>query len=177
MPEGLRDSLLDRAACPTVGVSTTRTGSSRFASSSNPCRYNLRHANTWLAFTPCARATRATDAPGPKVSSTTRRFSSTECRRRCGTLLTTARSEVSTSPPSGHKRSAHLSHLHQLNIIRHHGHNRLSITHKFSSKRKAQLDVGQAGEASPHDRVSGGCVGSTREIAPESRDPDQVSRN
>lgn len=30
--------------------------------SSSPCRYNRRHANTWFAFTPCDRATRATDA-------------------------------------------------------------------------------------------------------------------
>src|SRR6266852_185057 len=53
----------------------------------------------------------------------------------------------------------------------------LSITHKFSSKGEAQLDVGQAGQASPNDRVSGSCIAGTREIAPESRDPDQVSRN
>ncbi len=54
---------------------------------------------------------------------------------------------------------------------------RLSITHKFSAKGKPQLDVGQAGQTSPNDRVSGGCVAGTREIAPESRDPDQVSRD
>ena len=54
---------------------------------------------------------------------------------------------------------------------------RLSITHKFSSKSEAQLDVGQAGQASPNDRVSGSRIIGTREIAPESRDPDQVSRN
>src|SRR5258705_13273775 len=53
----------------------------------------------------------------------------------------------------------------------------LSITHKFSAKGKPQLDVGQAGQTSPNDRVSGGCVAGTREIAPESRDPDQVSRD
>jgi hypothetical protein len=82
--------------------------------SSSPCRYCRRQANTWFAFTPCARATRATEAPGSKVSSTTRRFSSTECRRRCGTLLSNARSEVSTYPPSGHNRCAHLAHLRQL---------------------------------------------------------------
>jgi transposase len=51
----------------------------------------------------------------------------------------------------------------------------LSITHKFSSKSEAQLDVGQAGQASPNDRVSGSRIIGTREIAPESRDPDQVS--
>jgi hypothetical protein len=55
------------------------------------------------------------------------------------------------------------------------GRDRLLITHKFSSEGEAQLDVGQAGQASPNDRVSGGCIAGTREIAPESRDPDQVS--
>src|SRR5947207_202946 len=33
----------------------------------SPSRYSFRHANTWLAFPPCARATRATDAPGSSV--------------------------------------------------------------------------------------------------------------
>jgi len=61
-----------------------------------------RQLNTWLALTPCARATRATDAPASSVCSTIRRFSSTERRRRGGTLLTTTCSEVSTYPPSGH---------------------------------------------------------------------------
>jgi hypothetical protein len=32
--------------------------------------YNLRQLNTWFAFTPCARAIRATDAPLLNVSST-----------------------------------------------------------------------------------------------------------
>ncbi|SRR6266436_5922771 len=59
----------------------------------------LQH--TWLAFTPCARATCATDAPGCNVSSTIRRFSATDRRLR-GSLLTTIRSEVSTYSPSGH---------------------------------------------------------------------------
>src|SRR5262249_37736687 len=35
-----------------------------------------RHVNNWLAFTPCARATSATDAPGSNVSSTIFNFSS-----------------------------------------------------------------------------------------------------
>src|SRR5271157_5095712 len=42
----------------------------------SPWRYCRRQANTWLAFTPCARATRATDARGARVSSKIWRFSS-----------------------------------------------------------------------------------------------------
>jgi hypothetical protein len=60
--------------------------------------------NAWLAFTPCANATRATDAPGFKVCSTIRHFSPTGHHRLCGSLLTTARSEVSIYSPSGHSR-------------------------------------------------------------------------
>ena len=41
-----------------------------------------RHLNTWFAFTPCARATSATLAPGSKVSSAIRRFSDTVRHRR-----------------------------------------------------------------------------------------------
>jgi hypothetical protein len=61
------------------------------------CWHLAHQPNAWLAFTPCASATRATDAPGFKVSSTIRQFSPTGHRRLCGSLLTTARSEVSTS--------------------------------------------------------------------------------
>src|SRR5215470_16968421 len=88
-----------------------RTGNKPRASlavPSSPWWYWRRQANTWFALTSCARATRATDAPGCSVSSTIFRFCSTGCRRRCGALLTTARSEVSTSPPSGHNRKCPL---------------------------------------------------------------------
>jgi hypothetical protein len=51
-------------------------------SASSPLRKARRHANTWFAFTPCARATNATLAPGSNVSSTIRRFSATERNRR-----------------------------------------------------------------------------------------------
>ncbi|MFZ3277451.1 MAG: hypothetical protein WA182_11170 [Candidatus Sulfotelmatobacter sp.] len=64
---------------------------------------------------------------------------------------------------------------HQIEITG--GGSNLSITHKSSDKGEAQLDIGQAGQASSSDRVSGGCVAGTREIAPESRDLDQVSSN
>ncbi len=48
----------------------------------SPFRYARRHRNTWFAFTPSACATRATLAPGSSVSSTIRRFSSTDHRLR-----------------------------------------------------------------------------------------------
>jgi len=60
----------------------TVTGSKAVAeaagSANSPLLNARRHANTWLAFTPCARATNATLAPGSNVSSTMRRFSATE---------------------------------------------------------------------------------------------------
>ncbi len=49
--------------------------------SSSPCWYSRRHANTWLALTSYLRAITATEVPGVSVSSTIRRFSSIE--RRC----------------------------------------------------------------------------------------------
>ena len=112
MPGAVRyvGALLDRAV--SLAVSTTRTGNSPRPSlvpcSSSPRWYCRRQVNTWFALTPCARATRATDAPGCSVSSTIRRFSSTERRRRRSTLLTTALYEVSTYPPSGHNRKCPL---------------------------------------------------------------------
>src|SRR2546427_7238100 len=67
----------------------TRTGSNWIARLplSRPARYSLRQANTWLALTPCARATRATDAPSTNVSSTIRRSSSTVRYRRLGVVF------------------------------------------------------------------------------------------
>ena len=46
-----------------------------------------RHANTWLAFTPCLRATSATDAPGFNVSSTIWRRSCLERNNRVRPLF------------------------------------------------------------------------------------------
>src|SRR5205809_5694313 len=60
-------------------LSLMRTGNNliaRLAPPSRPARYSLRQPKTWLALTPCARATRATDAPSTNVASTMRRFSS-----------------------------------------------------------------------------------------------------
>src|SRR5215831_4631074 len=64
--------------------SETFTGTSAVAESISrrPFRYCLRHLKTWLAFTPFARATSATDAPGFNVSSTIRRRSSFERNSR-----------------------------------------------------------------------------------------------
>jgi hypothetical protein len=58
------------------GMSETVTGRSLLLLPSRPSRYLLRQAKTWLALIACRCATRATDAPAPKVSSTIRRFSS-----------------------------------------------------------------------------------------------------
>ncbi len=94
-------------------LSLTRTGSNFMAglrSPSLPATYSRRHPNTWFALTPCARATRATDAPSTNVSSTIARFSA--ILRRCRGAATndsllsamtvaTCR-EVSISAPSGH---------------------------------------------------------------------------
>src|SRR3989442_283995 len=90
----------------------TRTGSNWIARLplSRPARYSLRQANTWLALMPCARATRATDAPSANVSSTICRFSSMVRYCRLGLVpvgLLTGMSSVtcvegSISAPSGH---------------------------------------------------------------------------
>src|SRR5262250_2988504 len=66
----------------------TRTGN-RAASLrrlSRPARYNLHQLKTRLALTPCARATRATDAPSAKASPTIRCFSSND--RYCRFVVT-----------------------------------------------------------------------------------------
>src|SRR5438132_4464686 len=90
----------------------TRTGSNWIARLplSRPARYSLRQPKTWLALTPCARATRATDAPSANVSSTIRRFSAIVryCRLDLAPvepltgMSSVAGVEVSISAPSGH---------------------------------------------------------------------------
>src|SRR5713226_7072594 len=67
---------------------------------SRPSRYFLRQSTTWLALTACRRATRATDAPAANVSSTIRRFSSTErrCLFTCLAVSIATCSEVSIYP-------------------------------------------------------------------------------
>src|SRR3989442_15003543 len=91
----------------------TRTGNNlitRLAPPNRPARYSLRQPKTWLALTPCARATRATDAPSANVSSTIRRFSAIVryCRLDLAPvepltgMSSVAGVEVSISAPSGH---------------------------------------------------------------------------
>jgi hypothetical protein len=78
-----------------------------WAAHSAPLRYSCRHWNTWLAFTPCSRATRAIDAPGTSVASTIRRFSSAVRRKRFAELLPVPTSTISlTTPASAYSRSS-----------------------------------------------------------------------
>src|SRR3954451_11961745 len=57
-----------------------------------PARYSLRQAKSWLGLTPCRRATPCTVAPGPMVSATSRRLSSSDQRRRaCPRKISTIR--------------------------------------------------------------------------------------
>src|ERR1039458_5193020 len=67
-------------------------------STSSPLSNARRHLNTWLAFTPLARATSATLAPGSNVNSTIRRFSATE--RHLRSRRTVPTSSESTMTPS-----------------------------------------------------------------------------
>jgi hypothetical protein len=109
-----------------------------------------------------------------------RRFSSTDRPRlgsRLGVSTRMACSDVSIYPLVDTSRCVHKGHHPCSHLFCPNGSDQLSITHKFSSLGEAQLDVGQAGQASPNNRVSGSGIASTREIAPEFRDPDQVSRN
>src|SRR5580658_5481838 len=115
MPEGVRPLGTSLACAP---ASATRTASNPgiplFLDSRSPWRYCRRQPNNWLAFTPCARATRATDALGARVSSTIWRFSSRLRYRlfaslvgalREDSLSITAGLEVSIYSPSGHYQS------------------------------------------------------------------------
>ncbi len=54
------------------------------------------HPNTWFALPPCLRATRATDAPGPRASSTINRRSSALRRRRRRVTAPLTPSSIST---------------------------------------------------------------------------------
>ena len=66
----------------------TRTGNSlaSLRRLSPPARYSLHQLKTRLALTPCARATRATDAPSANASPTIRCFSSSD--RYCRFVVT-----------------------------------------------------------------------------------------
>jgi hypothetical protein len=65
-----------------------------------PLRYSCRHWNTWFAFTPCSRATRAIEAPVTNVASTMRRFSSRVLRNRLGAGGTASTANASLTRPS-----------------------------------------------------------------------------
>lgn len=52
----------------------------------------------------------------------------------------------------------------------------LSITHKSGIERGAYSDIGQSGEAAPHDRVAWWRIAGLREIAAEPRDLGQIER-
>jgi len=67
-----------------VTGSSSAAGTGRTFPPRRPRWYNRRQLKTWFALIPCARATRATEDPGWKLSSTIRRFSATEYRRRLG---------------------------------------------------------------------------------------------
>src|ERR1700740_2998668 len=81
----------------------TRTGNSLASRRrpSRPARYSRHQLKTRLALTPCARATRATDAPSANASPTIRCFSSSD--RYCR-LVVTACVYVSIIAPCGHYR-------------------------------------------------------------------------
>src|ERR1700747_1189941 len=66
-----------------------------------PSRYSLHQLKTRLALTPCARATRATDAPSANASPTIRCFSSSD--RYCR-LVVTVCVDVAIIAPCGHYR-------------------------------------------------------------------------
>ena len=58
-----------------------------------PARKRFRQAKSWLGLTPCRRATPCTVSPGPRVSATSRRLSSSDQRRRaCPRKISTIRS-------------------------------------------------------------------------------------
>ena len=75
----------------------TAASTGTFDAPSKPRRCRRRHVNTWLAFTPCRRATTATDAPAASVSSTIRHFRSSGHRRRPDGSTETTLRFVSTS--------------------------------------------------------------------------------
>ena len=75
-------------------------------STNSPHSKARRHLNTWFAFTPCARATSETLAPGAIANWTICRFSDTDrhLRTRCPEPVLTA-SAMSRS--SAHRRLNH----------------------------------------------------------------------
>ena len=53
--------------------------------------------------------------------------------------------------------------------------NNLSITHMLCAQLKADFDISEAGHSAPHDRVPGGWIRRTREVATETRETNQRS--
>src|SRR5579859_1579897 len=66
------------AASHSAGLDRRTGSSAEHGSLSSPRSNARRHLNTWFAFTPCARATCATLAPGSSVNCTICRFSATD---------------------------------------------------------------------------------------------------
>jgi hypothetical protein len=72
-PDPIAGSDIVTGSNSAVGATAAATGSPNL-----PRWYNRRQLKTWLAFTPCSRATRATEVLGSKVASTIRLFSAIE---------------------------------------------------------------------------------------------------
>src|ERR1019366_6195871 len=85
---------------------TGRSAVDAVADSFSSPRFSARrHLNTWFAFTPCARATSATLAPGSNVSSAIRRFSDTVRQRRTGRTDPTSPATPMTTYSASHSQS------------------------------------------------------------------------
>src|SRR5262245_30295187 len=111
MPDRFAFDLRPEPGCTDGIASEIFTGISVSGESlpNRPFRYCVRHLNTWFAFTPFARATSATDAPGLNVSSTIRRRSSFERNSRWPPFFdrtTLIRFSASTINPPPHRQHA-----------------------------------------------------------------------
>ena len=88
VPAGTRDAAVVGIGADVESLivtgSNSAAGAGRTLPPRRPRRYKRRQLKTWFALIPCARATRATDDPGWKLSSTIRRFSAIEYLRRLG---------------------------------------------------------------------------------------------
>jgi hypothetical protein len=86
------------------GSAVTVTGNSLFCACLRKpralLRYSCRHSNTWFAFNPCSRDTRAIEAPATNIASTMQRFSSRVLRCRFGQGAAASTATVSLTRPS-----------------------------------------------------------------------------
>jgi hypothetical protein len=80
MPIGMNSEELPGAGGPAGGAIATDDAPS--TAQADPAPAALFQVNTRLAFTPCRRATSATEAPGRTASWTIRRFSAGDHERR-----------------------------------------------------------------------------------------------